>query len=365
MKSKVLHLLPWVTSGGVERRRLILTKRLTQYDHTVFCTESSPGFRSAFHESGATLKTLGGSWGLLQLRSVAALWKRAHTMGPAIIHGAVFEGHTMAARLGALYHALPTRTRPKIIMEETGLPLTRSAKTKQLVRLLATFADACVAVSEPVYDHWRSIGVPREKLHLILNGVEVEPISSRDSLRAELGIAIDDIVVGGMARVHDHKHYDHILRSLAPLMRARCWRFVLIGEGPALDGLKSLVHELGIEHLVHFVGFQFNGRRLLPAFDVFVHHASESFGLVLIEALLAGVPLVAADMGAVRSVLSPLDESGARLVPPHDPDALRSACLAAVTDAAGEGTGRAFALKRYSGDAYAQRVADLYESLSC
>ena len=105
---------------------------------------------------------------------------------------------------------------------------------------------------------------------------------------------------------------------------------LVVGDGPERDRLERETQARGLEHAVHFLGHRDDARAYLPGLDVFVNCSiSEGISLTILEAMAAGVPVVATAVGGTPEIVT--DEVG-RLVPARDPSAL-AAALDALADA--------------------------------
>jgi glycosyltransferase involved in cell wall biosynthesis len=147
------------------------------------------------------------------------------------------------------------------------------------------------------------------RTRVIENGVDTERFRPRpdDSVRRELGIAPGDILVGAVGNLRPAKRYDVFLRVAAELARrSPAYHFVVFGQsGGALDGgLLALRRELGLEKRVHFAGFVEDIERILPNLDVYLLSSdSEGFSLSTVQALAAGIPVVATRCGGPEDIL--------------------------------------------------------------
>jgi glycosyltransferase involved in cell wall biosynthesis len=130
-----------------------------------------------------------------------------------------------------------------------------------------------------------------------------------------------------VARLEQHKDQPTLIRAMARLrdqgLASELW---LIGEGSHRPQLEALIAELQLEDRVHLLGSRRDIPELLAQLDLFVFSArpDEGFGIALAEAMAAGVPIVATDVGACREVLD-----GGRfglLVAPSTPKALAGIC---------------------------------------
>ena len=124
----------------------------------------------------------------------------------------------------------------------------------------------------------------------------------RATARAQLGVEDDDFLFGSVGRLIPKKRFDLLLRALAGLVGVR---LVLIGDGRERSVLQALAIELGVAERVQFVGHVDTATRLLRAFAAFVlpSGAEEAFGIVMIEAMLAKVPVLASDAPGPSEVL--------------------------------------------------------------
>ena len=104
----------------------------------------------------------------------------------------------------------------------------------------------------------------------------------------------------------------------------------MVGDGPDRDLLEREARARGLEHAVHFLGHRDDARAYLPGLDVYVNCSiSEGISLTILEAMAAGVPVVATSVGGTPEIVT--DQVG-RLVPARDPSALADA-LAVLADA--------------------------------
>jgi glycosyltransferase involved in cell wall biosynthesis len=198
-----------------------------------------------------------------------------------------------------------------------GRPLSRGNRALYLAT--ERLGSATVAVSAAVAARLRAWGVPEDRIRLVPNGIEparfrFDP-AGRRAVRARLGLAADALVVGGVGRLVPGKGFDVLLRAVAQLPEAR---LLVAGTGPELASLLRLARRLGVTDRVVFPG-ACEGRQLpqlLSAMDVFVSCSTEeTFGLAVLEALAAGLPVLHVTCPAVDEL--PRHEApGARRIAP-------------------------------------------------
>jgi len=151
-------------------------------------------------------------------------------------------------------------------------------------------------------------------------------LNMQDS-RQQLGIEADDVVIGHIGRLVTDKGQQYLLSALSSLLQANnaqsaTIKLVIIGTGKLESQLKQTAQQLGIGHSVIFAGEISQASRLMPAFDLFVLPSIvEPFGLVLLEAMAARLPIVATRVGSIASIVNPQS----RLVAPGNPQQLAQA----------------------------------------
>ncbi len=128
----------------------------------------------------------------------------------------------------------------------------------------------------------------------------------RDAARRAIGVGDDEFVVLTVCRLVPEKGVQTLLRAAAQLRDIPGLRVMVVGEGPYRRELEGLARELGLEGVVRFEGWVHGSRvgAYYSAADCFVLASSEeSFGIVLVEALLYGLPVVASETWGAREVL--------------------------------------------------------------
>lgn len=187
--------------------------------------------------------------------------------------------------------------------------------------------DVVVAVSEPLFAELRGRGVPEGRIALIPNGWS-PPRQALGAAEARelLGLQRDSPLVGWVGRLIPIKGCDVLLDALARIPTVP-WTAVVVGGGPQADELRETARALGLAERIHFAGPLEDAARVFSAFDLLVISSrSEGTPMVLLEAMGAGVPVVATDVGGIPVALGP--EAGRWLVAPEDPDSLADAIRA-------------------------------------
>ena len=189
-------------------------------------------------------------------------------------------------------------------------------------RLAASAMRFLVAVSPSLGRRFcRFSNVPLDKLRVISYGADLRAVdrvtAERVSeLRQQLGFRSDDIVIGSVGRLVEQKDYPTQLRAFA-LAAARVpgLRMVIAGDGPLRSSLEDLTRDLGIADRVRFLGNWNDVPALLRSVDLFALASKfEPFGVALLEAKAAGLPIVATAVNEIPEIVQD-GESGLLAVP--------------------------------------------------
>jgi glycosyltransferase involved in cell wall biosynthesis len=240
----------------------------------------------------------------------------------------------------------------------------------RLEPLLHRHMDAIVGNSRAVVGELAAEGIPSEKLRLIYNGIDLsERLPDRAEARHKLGLGADTLVGLMVANLISYKGHTDLIEALARVSQELPpdWRFLVAGRDQGLrPKLERLVAERGIGGNVQFLGEYPEASTLFAAADFAVLSSwEEGFSNVVLEAMMAGLPMVVTDVGGNPEAV--LDGETGFLVPPHDPAALGQAILRLARDAGlrqrlGE-AGRARAKQEFSIDRCVDAHHALYEEL--
>jgi len=170
---------------------------------------------------------------------------------------------------------------------------------------------ALLGVSDAVRDDLRSClpRWPAERIGTQYNHVELAALQARQQPRDEARRALDlphhAYVFGNVGRLHPDKDQATLIRAFAGLQSADAPLLAIAGHGRLDDSLKALAAELGVADRVRFLGQVPGMDRYFRAFDSFVLSSDhEPFGMVLLEAMAAEIPVVATDCGGAREVVA-------------------------------------------------------------
>lgn len=284
--------------------------------------------------------------------SVRSGWTGDARLDPLLIPR--LAGHFRGRRLDAIYfldhaHAVfhgilaadlarvPVRVMP---VHTTG-QWNGAPSLGRPIRLVRGRLDRIIAIADAQRDYLtQREGIPTSQLVVIPNGIPIDTPDAtaraqrRAEARAELGVAADAEVVLITAVLRPEKNHELLLRAFAEVARAReraqLW---IMGNGPRREALEALSRELGLDGRVRFLGHRSDARRVAAGADIAVltsHPRVETLPLALLEAMDAGLPVVATRVGALAEMVEP-GVSG-ELVEPGDAGSLTARLLELLSD---------------------------------
>ena len=227
---------------------------------------------------------------------------------------------TLAARMARV---------PRIAMR-LGLVRDFPRGTPKAVAL--RFIDAIIVNSAEIRDRWIASAPPfaRDRVHVVLNGVRSrreERAGLRATLRAELGLPAESILVGGAGHIAPRKGFELLIDALAQIPDSR-FHVAILGDGDHRAVLMQHAERRNVSDRVHWLGHRQDGAAIITGFDLFAL-CSENEGManVMLEAMAGGVPVIAFDISGVKQAIARTRERppAGWTVPPGDVPALAAA----------------------------------------
>jgi glycosyltransferase involved in cell wall biosynthesis len=206
-----------------------------------------------------------------------------------------------------------------------GIPRLEAAVYRGIERLAGRFTDKIMTVSE--FDRQLGLSariVPEGRLVTVYNGIPDVPADLRaDPSRTPVRLIM-------VARLAPQKDHSTLLRALAGLQDFQ-WELDLVGEGPLLDQTRALVDSLQLSSRVHFLGQRTDVERLLASAQVGILISNwEGFPISILEAMRAGLPVVASNIAGVGE--SVRDHDTGYLIPRGDVSVLRDRLARVLSD---------------------------------
>jgi len=367
----VLYVIPTLRVGGAERHLALVAPRLdTRLWHArVFCTRDLGPLAATLRAGGIEVTVASGAglarrfpparalclavaW--LQLFGLMIRWR------PRIAHFFLPEGYVLGAT-AAIAAGVPRR-----IMSRRSLATYRRAGSAfdRLERLLHRGMTVILANSRGVArDLAGEVDAGRTPVRLLYNGIDLAPFAepTAASLRATLGIDADDVVIVMAANIHPNKAHDMVIEALASIDDAPSggrWRLLAIGgvrDIAYARRLRDRADALGIADRIVWAGLRSDVAGLLRVCDIGVSSSdAEGFSNAILEAMAAGLPVVATDVGGSGEAV--VDGETGYLVAPRDREGLACALDRLLRDPD---------LRRRLGDAGRRRVEQRFSLERC
>jgi glycosyltransferase involved in cell wall biosynthesis len=339
--------------GGAELTFASIAAGLAErYDVVAVLAAGGPlEIRRRLEDVGARVELVRGLRRYCTVPGFFRLLARLRAIGPDLVHvSCPDQGGGLAGLVASRLTGAPT-------VATLHLVSPNRSRWRELVSKWALSRPATViAISQSIASYLEHLGVTST---VIYNGVASPEL--RPDARSHLGLGDAEFVVGGIGRIHEQKGWDVLCRAATMVReRAPAAEFVVVGDGPSRQSLAAR-NECAP---VRFVGYEPNASSLLGAFDVLaVPSRWEGFGRVAVEAMLAGVAVIAADVGGLSEVV---DDTGL-LVPSEQPEPLAEAILELARDPARRRSlatsGRRRALEQFSTQRMLEQIQALYRSV--
>jgi len=329
---KVTHIITTLNRGGAENHLFSLIQGQIKlgYEVHVLYLKGDGYWVTPLEILGAKVYRVGLKF-YGDLFAVRRLRKQLVAIGSTLIHVHLTQAefHTRLALMG-----LTQSEYPFVITKHLDGPFLDRIGVDVFGRFCAKRAVGMIAISGAVRDYFLKNGVRDalgKDLEVIHYGIDA-PMDLREeeirALRADWGVEDHEILVGSVARLVPQKSLDTVLRAFRALndLSNLSYRLVVVGRGPLETELKDLAQTLGIQDRVIWAGFREDMARVMAALDIFcLSSVYEGFGLVLLEAMAAGKPIVATRVSAIPEIVD--DGRTGILVPPKDEAALAAALL--------------------------------------
>jgi len=235
------------------------------------------------------------------------------------------------------HYFYPDGVAAALLAREFGLPLTITGRGTDLtliprhriprawLRFAASRADGLITVCAALAEDLARLGVSRERVTVLRNGVDLqqftETAQGREEIRTQVGA--QSPVLASVGHLIERKAHDLVIRAFAELDGGT---LLIVGTGPEEAALRRLAAEMGLEHRVHFLG-QVGHERLrdiYSAADILMLASSrEGWPNVLLEAMACGTPVVATAVNGSPEVVR--DPVAGRIVAERTPEALAAA----------------------------------------
>lgn len=373
-KPLIAHVLHSLDTGGMERVVVSLINRTRdRFRHAVVCLTEFGALRDEIEDPTVTCLALGKRPGK-DWRCHARLWRALCDLRPDLVQtcnlGALDA--TLVARLAGVRHVVHAEHG-----RDVSDPRGNNPKYRRMRRWLQPCIERFVPVSQDLATWLRDdIGIRASQITCIPNGIDTARYAAFAAARTTRPLLGDfappgTLLIGTVGRLDAVKDQAGLLDAFALLCasgdaQAANLRLAIVGAGPEHARLEQRITAHGLGDRVRLLGNRRDVPALLAEFDVFVlSSVAEGIPLTVLEAMAAGLPVIATAVGGVGEVVVE-GETGA-LVPPSDPSALASALRDCVDDATVRqrwgGAGRARVESRFGMATMIEAYTDLFDGL--
>jgi glycosyltransferase involved in cell wall biosynthesis len=309
---RVMHILPSLENGGVQKATLDLVTDMPDIDMAIVGINAGGEYQEYFekhcptfvmaHEDGDLYRR----YGWFKPGPVLRLANVIKDFEPNIV-----QTHTFGA--ASLGRAAAKLTGVPVIVDTLHSVYTwKDRSALRIDGILGKWTDRIVCVSSTVQEYaiQQNPRIPANKYEVIPNGVDVgryHPRSNREDTLARFGVSSEKLVIGSVSRLVQMKRTRDLVAAAPKILRKYPnTHFLIVGDGPAAIGLTNRVEELDLQESFTFTGTVADTENIYPALDVFAQTSErEGFGLSLAEAMACGTAVIASNTGAVPELVRP------------------------------------------------------------
>ncbi len=319
---RVLHINTERTWRGGEQQTLYLARGLKErgQETAVVCQPGSPlGARARQENLDVIELAMRGEADIVAACRLARLIRKR---GCDIVHMHTSHAHT----LGCLASWI-ARQGARIVTRRVAFPTKKHLASKMKYRY---GVHKYIAVSAAIRQVMIDGGIEPERIAVVHSGTDVSRFDHQEdlsSLRTEFNIELGRPVLGNVGRLETVKGQAVLIDAMPAVLQEFPQTILLfVGSGDAEKELETKCRKLGIESSVVFAGFRDDIPRVLKLFDLFVMPSlAEGLGTSVLDAMAAGVPVVASDVGGIPEIVK--SEKNGLLVPPRNPVTLAQAIV--------------------------------------
>lgn len=298
---KILHIINGLGGGGAEKLMVditpLLAKKGNNVDVLLLNGDKTPFYQELDEQKVGRLYSLGNSF-----YNPFYIFK----IIPYLSQYEIVHVHLFPSMYFVAIAKLMSFKKVQLIFTEHNTVNRRLDKKifKPLEKFIYSFYKKIICITPEVKEQLRSkLNLNPEKLIVIDNGVNIEKVlSAPKSERKDLGYTNNDKLLIMVAAFREQKDQDTVIKALKELPDN--YKLLLVGEGVRRSKLEDLVSELNLKERVNFLGFRSDVYSLYKMCDVAILSSHwEGFGLVSVEAMASGTPMVASNVSGLNNVV--------------------------------------------------------------
>ncbi len=299
---RILHIIPNLDRGGTAKQLALLTTGLPRerFECHVVALNSAGAVAADLRQCGIEVHVIGRRWRIDPM----AFWRlrrQIHRLYPDVVHTWLFDANTYGRAAALSDHVRP------LVATERGVDVWKMDHELAIDRRLAHCTDRIVVNSTTVQDFYVHAGLPPRQISVIPNAVPPANHNSlsRSQLFGDLGLPQDAKLIAYVGPLTVQKRLKELIWAADQLRAVGVPAHLLIvGDGPLRAALERYRRLNRIEERVHFLGPRNDVPKLLAQVDVLWQAGwCEGQSNAILEAMAAGVPVVAADAPGNRELV--------------------------------------------------------------
>lgn len=362
----VLHLSTPTGWRGGEQQVAYLAKALQDLGVNNFILCPSGSMLMERMKSGSIKMLQYRSAGLFRLSLAYRLRKACSENHISLIHAHDSHAHTATVLSAAFFgNTTPVVVSRRVDFRVSSTPFSRWKYNHSSVKRIICVSQAILELTAP------SLSDP-SRLRVVHSGIDLSRYEGEikgPTVKNEFGIGQHCILAGNLSALADHKDYPtwlkaaHILAGRHPQLY-----FIIAGKGPEEEAIRSFISQNNLDERIRLIGFRNDIPSVMRSLDIFLMSSkTEGLGTILIEAMAAGVPVVATGAGGIPELVE--DGVTGLMAAPGDSEGLANAVSRLIEDPALRGKIKNNAIRKageFSFRKTAEATLDIYrELISC
>jgi glycosyltransferase involved in cell wall biosynthesis len=310
-KIKTAFIIDHLDVGGTETQLYLLLKNMDQsrFEPVVFCLKEKGAAGAKIEALGIEVKLLTIEFGFMpkiinRAGLVLALFWQLKQRNIDVVQTYLITANifgSMAAKIAGV---------KVICASERSIRNTdnHDLNDRNLVfKFLSRFIDIVSGNSKMVVEYLqKQVKVPENKTICIYNGIQTDiKVNHNQNIRHQLNVSPDGFLLGIVGRLVPQKNHAMLFKAVARIYKKQPnFKLIVIGDGPRRNELEMMVESLGLSKVISFLGNRSDVRQLLPVLDLVIQTSNfEGLPNVIMEAMSAGLPVIATDAGGTKELM--------------------------------------------------------------